>query len=555
MRCPVAPDPSAALRQIREATDALVAEGRPAEAVEYSLSALAAVLDKVTELEGLLRRLRREQLGTRSERIPADQLALLLAGAPRLEGPEPPADRVAETQQDAVLEQAIAAQRAARPNDGRPARRGRLWHARQIARQVHQVALPEAERRCGTCGRPQRRIGEDVTRRLEYVPAHFIEHEYHQAKYACGTCKVGVRRGTAPAAGLERSVADPSVLAQVVVSKFVDHTPLHRQHRIYGRSGVDISVSTLADWVAGVAERVAPLVEVLTDRVRHATVVRTDSTGLPVLDPTSPEHVERGTIWCYVGDDRDVVFRYTPTGAGASGPWEFLAGRRGYVQADAASVFDRLFTGQAASAIEVGCWAHARRKFVALVETDCRVAYPLQLIRRLYRLEELATVEGRDPGQRAALRGEHSVTVLDTLQRWLLTLHGTEPPGSELAKAVAYTLKQWIALTRFVADGRLALDNNVCEQQLRDLALGRKNFLFAGSHEAAHRTAVLYSLMRTCAQHGVPPLPYLTDVLRQLATESAPDLRELLPDQWRRRQPALAPIAPLPDSPTAPIPF
>lgn len=153
------------------------------------------------------------------------------------------------------------------------------------------------------------------------------------------------------------------------MSKYADHTPLHRLHRTYGRSGVDIPVSTLAGWVAGVADRLRPLVDVLTQRMLRAYVVATDATGIKVLAPKkSPENIERGTMWCYVGDDQDVVFHYTPTGEGETGPWAFLADRTGYIKADAASVFDRLYNGQVASAIEVGCWAHARRKFVAIAE-------------------------------------------------------------------------------------------------------------------------------------------------------------------------------------------
>ncbi len=287
-------------------------------------------------------------------------------------------------------------------------------------------------------------------------------------------------------------------------------------------------------WVAGVAERVEPLVDRIASRIlTNAYVVGTDATGLRVLDPSSAENIQRGTIWGYVGDGKDVVFRYTPTGEGASGPWEFLAGRQGYVQADASSVFDRLFNGQVASAVEVGCWAHARRRFVALQDTDCRVAYPIKLIGRLYRIEHLADLKDLSPPERVRLRGERSRRALDTLHGWLVATLASEPPASEFAKACGYILNQWTALTRFLEDGRLGLDNNGVERQLRDIALGRKNFLFAGSHPAAQRTATLYSLLRTEAQHGVPPLPYLTDVLQRLAEGWDPNrLDELLPDHY-----------------------
>jgi transposase len=529
-----APRAPAAL-QVRETAVTLLAEGGPDEALDYFTTALAEVLHRNTELELLLAKLRRHQLGKSSEKITAEQLALLLEGLQQLEGEAEP-DPLTEAEEEAKLEQEIELAEAAERDDRRKERsRKRDWQARGVERQIHQVALPSEERVCAACGREKRQIGADTTRVLEFVPAHFVEHEYHLEKYACGSCKVGVSTAAGPVKVIERSAADASVLAHVVVSKYADHTPLHRLHRIYDRSGVDIPVSTLADWVAGLGARIQPLVDVLAQRVLQAEVVRTDATGLKVLDPTSPENIERGTMWCYVGDDRDVVFRYTPTGDGASGPWSFLTGRRGYIQADAASVFDRLFNGQAASATEVGCWAHARRRFVDLAETDCRVAYALQLIRRLYRVEHLADAQRLSREQRAKLRGERSVVILDKLKRWLVTTYEKELPSSALTKAAGYCLNQWTALTRFVDDGRLSLDNNLCEQQLRDIALGRKNYLFAGSHDAARRTAAIYSLMRTCAQHGVPPLPWLTDVLRKLANGwEATRLDELLPDRWQQ---------------------
>jgi transposase len=519
--------------QVREAAQARLSEGRQEEALDYFATALAAVLRKNTELEQLLSKLRRERLGTRSEKVSPAQLALLLEELEQLGRSEPQIviDALAEADLDREIDQARATERA----EGRgPRARGRSWTGRQLQREIHRLEVPAEERACTGCGRTKRWIGEDVTRTLEYVPAHFTEHEYRRGKYACGTCKAGVTTAQAPRKVMERSVADASVLAHVVVSKYADHTPLHRLRRIYGRSGVDLAVSTLADWVAGTAERLEPLAEVLGARVRQAYVVRTDATGLKVLDPKSPDNIERGTIWCYLGDERDVVFRYAPSGQGSSGPWSFLAGRRGYIQADAANVFDRLFNGQAASATEVGCWAHARRKFVALRDSDCRVAYPLQLIARLYRLEELADLRRLEPEERAQLRNERSRPVLERLKRWLILTAANEPPSSDLARGAAYSLNHWTALTRFLDDGRLAPDNNLCEQQLRDIALGRKNFLFAGSHDAARRTAVLYSLTRTCALHGVAPLPYLTDVLRKLAHRWPTDrLDELLPDRWQ----------------------
>jgi transposase len=526
-----------ALQQIRDTVQALLAQGKTDDAWAFCLGALEAVLRKTSELELLVTSLRRAHSGRSSERVDPGQLALLfdLLGGPGMPGLE--VDRETLATEDAALDRAIKAAEAAHPEAARRRRKARKvgagWQTRGVDRQVHQIEVAAADRTCPTCQREMNRIGVDVTRRLEYVPGHFVEHEYHVEKVACGRCKDGVTTAPAPTQVLDRRAADPSLLAHIVVSKYADHTPLHRLSRIYARSGAEIPVSTLADWTSAVGDLVAPVVQCLAARVLAADIVRTDATGVKVLDPHHPAHVAIGSMWGYIGDDRDVVFRYTPTGEGATGPWAFLAGRTGYVQADASNVFDRLFTGEVAHAVEVGCWSHARRKLVVLEDTDARVAYPLTLIARLYRIEHLADALGVTPDGRVALREERSIPALERLQRWCVITQTNEPPSAALAKATAYLLNHWSALTRFVTDGRLDLDNNLTERQLRDIAIGRKNYLFAGSHAAARRAADLYSLMRTCAQYGVPPLAYFTDLLQKLGNGwTITHLEELLPHRW-----------------------
>jgi transposase len=532
------------LEQVRAAAGALLREHKVDEAFELVLSAMDAVLRKSRELELLVAKLRRERLGQSSERVNAAQLALLFEELQRQGGGAAAVDAAAEDRDDATVNGEIQAAEDERKEAAREIAskkgKGRL-SLRGAERQVHATELSEGERRCAQCGQPRQKIGEEIARRIEYVPGHFVQHEYRLSKYACADCRDGVLTAPGPPRVLERSIADASVLAHVVVSKYVDHTPLHRLHESYSRTGASIPVSTLSDWTGGVADLLEPLVDRLGEKVLAAHVVRTDATGLKVLDPRSPANIQRGTIWVYLGDGHDVVFRYAETGDGASGPWEFLSGRDGPIQADGASVFDRLFNGQVASAVEVGCLAHARRKLVALQDTDCRVAYPIRLIRRVYRLEYLADLKDYTPPERAALRQERTLPVFEKLKRWAVVTHATEPPSSDLAKAAAYMLNQWEALTRFLYDGQLSPDNNLTEQQLRAIALGRKNYLFAGSHEAARRAAVLYSITRTCALHGVEPLAYLTDILPKLAARWPQSrIDELLPGNW---QPAAAPAA------------
>jgi transposase len=532
------------LEQVRAAAGALLREDKVDEAFELVLAAMEAVLQKSRELDLLVAKLRRERLGQSSERVNAAQLALLFEELQRQGGATAVVDTAAEDRDDASVNGEIQTAEDERKEAAREIaskkRKARLSLS-GAERQVHETELSEDERRCAQCGQPQQKIGEEIARRIEYVPGHFVQHEHRLPKYACADCRDGVLTAPGPPRVLERSIADASVLAHVVVSKYVDHTPLHRLHESYARTGASIPVSTLSDWTGGVADLVEPLVDRLGEKVLAAHVVRTDATGLKVLDPRSPANIQRGTIWVYLGDEHDVVFRYAETGDGASGPWEFLSGRDGPIQADGASVFDRLFNGQVASALEVGCLAHARRKLVALQDMDCRVAYPIRLIRRVYRFEYLADLKDCTPPERAALRQARSLPVFEKLKRWAVVTHATEPPSSDLAKAAAYMLNQWEALTRFLYDGQLSPDNNLTEQQLRAIALGRKNYLFAGSHEAARRTAVLYSITRTCALRGVEPLAYLTDILPKLAG-GWPRTRidELLPGNW---QPPAAPAA------------
>jgi hypothetical protein len=334
-----------------------------------------------------------------------------------------------------------------------------------------------------------------------------------------------------PTKFIEKGRAAPSVLAHVVQSKYQDAIPLARLSEIYARGGVPIARSTLCDWTARVADELEPIAERIWEKALGSYTLQSDATGLRVLDRDDPNGIRRGTMWCAVGDARYVAFRYAVTGSGEDGPWRFLAGREGYHQADAASVYDRVYDGQAASATEVGCWAHARRKFEALRDVDSRVALPLKNIAMLYRVEKLADLRGLDPPARQALRDERSRRILRRLTTWIALTLETEPPESALTKACAYITNHHDALFCFLEDGHLALDNNLCERQLRSIAIGRKNYLFAGSDRAAERAAILYTVIRTAALATIDVYAYLTRVLTKIAEGwKASRLEELLPE-------------------------
>ena len=517
------------MERVKEQLRGLIAEGRGDEAVELAFTMLMQLEHDKLHLVLELALERRQRAGRKTEKIDPAQLLLMLE-LMVTQAVDESTDLAATTAEDEVLDREHDELEAATPSAPRrrPVRR-RL--PRTLPRDVIHHELAEDERSCATCGEPMTKIGEDVSELLELVPAHFRVQEHRRAKYACGRCKDGVKSAAGPDKLIDKGLAGPGLLAHVAVSKYEDHLPLHRLAEIYARGGVELASSTLCGWVEAVAEEVRPVVERIWEKAQASHTLQTDGSGLRVLDRDDPEGVRTGTMWCFVGDEQYVVFKYAPTGSGEDGPWKFLAGREGYLQADAARVFDRLYNGAKASATEVGCWAHARRKFHALVDSDARVAYPLKLISQVYRVEDLADRRGLDAEARERLRQERASPILERLDRWLQRTVMSEPPASALAKACGYSLKQWVALTEFLGDGLLPLDNNCCERQIRSLAVGRKNYLFAGSDAGADRAAILYSLLRTAALAGIDTYAYLIKLLERLAA-GWPQRRidELLPE-------------------------
>jgi len=514
------------LTETRELLRSLIAEGRGEEAIDVAIAMLSQLQEHNTELALRLAQLRREHTGRRSETIDAAQLSMMLELC--AEGDDEDESVDAEPADDEAIDG--AADKASEPPRRRPRRRR---PPKELPRDVIRYELSAEERQCEVCRNEMTQIGEDVSETLELVPAQFRVLEHRRAKYACPRCKETVKTAPGPAKLIEKGLPGPGLLTHIVVSKYQDHTPLHRLSGIYSRSGVEISVSTMCDWVAAVAEELKPIADRVWDEVSTAHVVQTDASGLKVLDRDDPEGIRRGTMWSYVGDEQQVVFRFSPSGSGEDGPWEHLRGRQGYIQADAATVFERLYNGKCASGTEVGCWAHARRKFYNLHDSDPRVAYPLELIGKLYKIERTADARSLCAEARAALRRQRSSGILERLKRWLNKTKGREPPKSLLHKACAYSLNQWEALTRFLEDGHLRLDNNLCELQLRSLAIGRKNYLFAGSDAGAERAAILYTILRTCALQKIDCCSYLLDVIAKLAAGwPAQRIDELLPSAW-----------------------
>jgi hypothetical protein len=319
----------------------------------------------------------------------------------------------------------------------------------------------------------------------------------------------------------------------VIVAKFGDHLPLHRQAKIFRRFGVELSDRTMCGWMRQCADLLDPLYKKLKDFVLASKVVGTDDTPVKVLDRKLPQ-TRKGRIWPYVGD-RDhpaVIYDYTPTRERA-GPEKFLQGFRGHLQADAYVVYDSFFTDPARGLVEVGCWAHARRHFHNALEKDpAHMGGVLAMIAHLYEVEKAGRKSGLRGEALRLLREREARPMLNQLQVYLLTIRAQVLPKSEAGQAVAYALKNWTALTRYCSDGDLLIDNNGTERSLRSFAVGRNNWTFFGSDKGGKTAAVLRSFVTSCELAGIDPFAWFREVLGRIAEHPVKRLEELLPHRW-----------------------
>ena len=491
-----------------EITDLATAQALITALQEQLASSRQEVVALRHQLDVLCQRL----FGKKSERVDPRQLQLALAQLANEPGP------VTEPIEMDSGETPVRGHARRRPTGRRPL-------PAHLPRRRIEIDVAEADKTCA-CGHPRTRIGETVPSKLEYEPASFLVIDTMRAKYACPQCHTGVVEAAAPPQALEKALAGEGLLAHVVVSKYADHLPLHRLAGIFAQEGVDVSRTTLCDWVADVAVALAPIGEQLRREVVAADYVQTDDTSVTVLGDAGESF--KGRLWVYLDPlGRQVVFDATATHE-RDGPAAWLAAFRGKLQADAYAGYDGLY--ETGHVLEIGCMAHARRRFVEAFAMDGSAALPVALIQQLYQVERAAA--DRTPDERRTRRHEQSVPLLAQLKAERDRLAGTVLPKSPLGDAVRYLTNQWDALQRFVDDGRLSIDNNRAENQLRVVAVGRKNWLFAGSMAGAHRAALLYSLIQSCKLVDVPPFAYLKDVLRRLATHPHRLIADLTPKGW-----------------------
>jgi transposase len=385
---------------------------------------------------------------------------------------------------------------------------------------------------CPECGSKLRELGVDISEVLDYVPGYFKVIRHVRPKLSCVLCS-RVVQSLAPPRPIERGMASAGLLAQVIVAKYADHTPLYRQEGIYKRAGVELDRATLADWVKESAKLLSPLADSIGRYVRSAAKIHGDDTPVPVLDP-GRRKTKTGRIWTYVRDDRPagshdppaVWYRYSPDRKGIH-PQTHLKEFHGILQADAYAGFAPLYkTGQV---VEAACWAHARRKFYDLqVNKESPVAREaLRRIGLLYAIER--AIRGQKPEIRRAARQAQATEVLEDLHAWLSATLSQVSKRSELGRAIQYALVRWPALTRYRDDGRIELDNNSAERSIKPIVLGRRNYLFAGSDGGGESAATIYTLIGSARLNGVEPYQYLREVLGRIAEHPIHRIDELLP--------------------------
>ena len=457
--------------------------------------------ERNARLVQIIKEMQRHRFGRRAETLPEDQMLLALEEV---------------EQEEAAAANAAPSTTAPRQVSARRTNRGSLpAHLPRI-----EVTIDIDDKACPCCAGTLHRIGEDVSERLDIVPAQFRVLVTRRPKYACRACEEAVVQAAAPARLIEGGLPTEATVAHVLVSKYADHLPLYRQVQIYARQGIDLDRSTLADWVGRAAWHLRPIQERLLAHIRSSPRIFADETTAPVLDP-GRGRTKTGQLWAYARDDRPwggsdppaVAYIYAPDRK-AERPTAHLAGYVGVLQVDGYAGYRALAEK---NSIQLAfCWAHVRRRFYELAAADAApiATEALSRIAALYAIE--ADIRRAHPDHRRTIRQDRSRPIVDAFEPWLRGKLATISQKAKLAEAIRYALSRWKGLTAFIEDGRIEIDNNVVERSIRPIALNRKNALFAGSDGGAEHWATVASLVETCKLNDVDPHAYLADVLTRI---------------------------------------
>jgi transposase len=478
------------------------------------------------KLQHQLEQLLRQRYGKKSEHVDPAQLLLFAQEILAQAKPAPT---------PAAAPEPVSAETST-PSASKKNGHGRKPLPASLPRKPVMHEVPLAQRLCPDCGSERTCIGQEVREQLEYVPASMIVLEHIRPKYACRTCEANVVIAETLPEPIDKGLPGPGLMAHVAVSKYADHLPLYRLEGIFKRFGVELSRSTMCDWMGVAAELLEPIVKLMLSKILTSKVVQNDDTPVPVQDHNG-KGIKTGRLWVSIGDHYNpyVVYSYTPDRS-ASGPQEIFKNFEGYLQADAYSAYDGLY--KSGKIIEVGCMMHARRKFYEARTSDPQRSHQaLAWVTLLYDVEREA--KKREPTDyeafvtlRHKLRAERSLPIFDKFHAWLAAELPKVLPKSPIGEAIQYALNHWAAFKRPLEAEFLELDNGASERAFKPVAVGRKNWLFAGSDRGGQTAAVLMSLCTTCKNLEINPEAYLRDVLDRISTHPARLIEELLPDRW-----------------------
>ncbi|AXJ01298.1 Transposase [Cyclonatronum proteinivorum] len=470
--------------------------------------------EKLARKDELIAQLQRMLHGQKSERfeLPKNQLPLPF---------EP--DPAHKAQQAEVHEQKIS---YVRTKTARPNHKGRLKLPDHLP--VEEVEIyPEGDLSEMVC------IGKEVTEELDLKPAYLFIRRYIRYKYADKSAEANpIHIGELPERVIEKGIPGAGLLASILIDKYADHLPLYRQVQRLRRQGVDIARSTIEGWTRQGLEKLTILYDHLVAETKSQGYLQVDETRIKVLESNKKGAAHQGWYWVYYAPiNGSVLFEYQPTRKRA-GPEKMLDGFRGYLQTDGFTAYKRL--GATPGITPLGCWAHARRKFdKALTNDAARAGYVLTQLQQLYAVERMAQTNQLTPAERKKLRLEQSLPVINELGKWIPQEYKKVQPRSAIGRALAYCINQWDQLCEYLMDGHLEIDNNPVENVIRPVALGRKNYLFAGSHEAAQRAAMIYSLLAICKKHQVDPYKWLRHTLQNISTTRYNEVTSLYPQNFK----------------------
>jgi len=490
---------------------------------EEHLKVVSSKDEQITQLSFELDKFRRYLFGSKSEKLPVQDVDLSQMNLFELD--------TTQQQQEQLSEQAATIDEEHKKPKKRAKGTGRM-------------ALPENLRREDVIIEPAEdvsdcvKIGEEVTEVLDLIPAEFYVKRYVRPKYARPNGE-GIVIGQLPDRVIEKGIPSERVIAQMTLDKYVYGLPLHRQIDKYRRLGVNIPASTASDWQIKGWKHLAPLWELLKLLVINQKYLQVDETPVKVQDKQHKNNMHKGYMWVYNAPaDNLVLFDYRK-GRDRSGPRAMLDGYSGVIQTDGYGTYESLYSHHPHIML-VYCMAHARRKFVdALAYDKAKATEMLALMGQLYKLEQNMRDEGLSWQQRTEQRQQKAVPVLEEIKKWMEEHIHTVLPKSPLGQAIAYTLPRWKGLCAYAQHGQIEIDNNLVENAIRPLAIGRKNYLFAGSHDAANMTAAMYSFMATCKKNGVNELEWLTDVFERIQSHKQKDLYQLLPNNWEKYKPTV----------------